>query len=559
MRILMNLACVPAFVLAVQLPGLAFGQSTNLGASEATADVQVVSTAVPQLPLWRDVPWTETLDPERRLDLPMSVGGTSSGRLENSVRLPDQGEHHYVLGEHEGRDTHWGGGVIVQAILDASAWAEQRYPDMRVGVGNISVRPGGSLVWSRSHHCGRDADLAFRYLDENGEPVEAQGLHVVRSDLTVREPAGWRVDVPRTWAIVEGLLVTHGGSMQWIFVSQPLKDAMLDHAVEIGVDQTIVAMASNVLHQPGDSRPHDDHLHLRVYCTALEASEGCVDRAPFWEHADLHDELLRGRMREFAEALVESPDVADKVLERIRNSGLSRQLPELFGALPDFSPAVQEQVVELVILQNDRTWLDHLAEVAPRMRSESSQRLVVTAMRRLAYNEDAERFLPLLQFRAEAGVSLAAIAAEALQRLRHPSVVVGLASLSTSSNPLEATHAARALCRMTAIGGSDGLCDTSPLVGTPEWHDFWLQQVDLLSELPDDSEVVARLQSAGLVEGDVRSDADAWVALLAHPLDWVQFSAERMLCRAFDESLSAPEDSVEERQEWWSRRIRRRR
>jgi hypothetical protein len=90
-----------------------------------------------------------------------------------------------------------------------------------------------------------------------------------------------------------------------------------------------------------------------------------------------------------------------------------------------------------------------------------------------------------------------------------------------------------------------------------EWHDFWLQQVDLLGELPDDDEIVERFQEAGLVTGDIRDDASAWVALLAHPSDWVRFSAERMLCRHFGESLSPPEADTEERQEWWSRRIRR--
>jgi len=518
-----------------------------------------LSTAVPHIPPWRDVPWTETLAPDRRLSLPLSVGGTSNGEILNAVHLPAQGEHHYVLGDHEGRDTHWGGGVLVQAIEDASEWAERRYPGMRVGVGNLSVRSGGPLYWSRSHHSGRDADLAFRYLNETGEPVEAQGLYVVRSDLTVREPAGWSVDVPRTWAIVEGLLVTHGDAIQWLFVSQPLKDAMLEHAAEIGVSPAVLAMASVVLHQPGDSRPHDDHLHLRVYCTANEATERCVNRPPFWDHADLHSQLLQARMREFARGILENPDAAERILELMRNSDLIRQLPVLFDVLPDLAAGVQEQVVELAILQNDRTWITRLAEVAPRMRDEASQRLVITAMRRLAHNDDAEAFIPLFDFRADEGVSLASLAAEALQRLRDPEVVVALASLSMSVNPEEAGHASRALCRMTAVGGPDGLCDTSPLRGSIEWRDFWLQQVDLLGDLPEDDELTERFQEAGLVNGDVRSDSGSWVALLAHPMDWVRFSAERMLCRAFGESLSAPEDTAEERQEWWSRRVRRRR
>lgn len=547
------------FMVMLHAPVSAQAQTQADSAALTDTRLPALSTAVPQIPPWRDVPWTETLDPGRRLSLPLSAGGTSNGELLNAVHLPAQGEYHYVLGDHEGRDTHWGGGILVQAIEDASEWAERRHPGMRVGVGNLSVRSGGPLVWSRSHHSGRDADLAFRYLNETGDPVEAQGLYVVRSDLSVREPAGWSVDVPRTWAIVEGLLVTHGAAIQWVFVSQPLKDALLEHAFEIGVSPAIAAMASVVLHQPGDSRPHDDHLHLRVYCTANEAMEGCINRAPFWDHADLHSALLQARMREFANGILENPEAAERILERIRNSDLMQQLPELFTVLPELTPHIQEQVVELAILQNDRGSITRLAEVAHRMRDEASQRRVITAMRRLAHNDDAEAFVPLFDFRADEGVSLASLSAEALQRLRDPNVVVALASLSMSANSLEAGHASRALCRMTAVGGPDGLCDTSPLLGTVEWRDFWLQRVDLLGELPGDDDLAERFRAAGLVNGDVRSDTSAWVTLLTHPMDWVQFSAERMLCRTFGEELSAPEDTPEERQEWWSRRVRGRR
>jgi hypothetical protein len=34
------------------------------------------------------------------------------------------------------------------------------------------------------------------------------------------------------------------------------------------------------LHQPGDSAPHDDHLHLRIYCSQNDRPLGCVDRGP---------------------------------------------------------------------------------------------------------------------------------------------------------------------------------------------------------------------------------------------------------------------------------------
>jgi hypothetical protein len=35
-----------------------------------------------------------------------------------------------------------------------------------------------------------------------------------------------------------------------------------------------------VLHQPGDSLPHDDHFHVRIYCPVGDRHAWCVDRAP---------------------------------------------------------------------------------------------------------------------------------------------------------------------------------------------------------------------------------------------------------------------------------------
>jgi penicillin-insensitive murein endopeptidase len=34
------------------------------------------------------------------------------------------------------------------------------------------------------------------------------------------------------------------------------------------------------LKQPGDSARHDDHLHVRVYCTPSDRRLGCVDLGP---------------------------------------------------------------------------------------------------------------------------------------------------------------------------------------------------------------------------------------------------------------------------------------
>jgi hypothetical protein len=44
-----------------------------------------------------------------------------------------------------------------------------------------------------------------------------------------------------------------------------------------------VWQAETVLMEPGDSLPHDDHIHLRIACTPEESVAGCAGGGPYWE------------------------------------------------------------------------------------------------------------------------------------------------------------------------------------------------------------------------------------------------------------------------------------
>jgi hypothetical protein len=42
---------------------------------------------------------------------------------------------------------------------------------------------------------------------------------------------------------------------------------LIQHALATGDDPDLIWRAENVLLEPADSLPHDDHLHLRVACS----------------------------------------------------------------------------------------------------------------------------------------------------------------------------------------------------------------------------------------------------------------------------------------------------
>ena len=45
-------------------------------------------------------------------------------------------------------------------------------------------------------------------------------------------------------------------------------------------NEELIEHAEAILKQPGDTLPHDDHLHLRIYCSPTDRSLGCKDGGP---------------------------------------------------------------------------------------------------------------------------------------------------------------------------------------------------------------------------------------------------------------------------------------
>ena len=83
-------------------------------------------------------------------------------------------------------------------------------------------------------------------------------------------------DVPRNWALIQGLVEAAGaGALQYIFVADWLRDMLLEHARSQGADAALIATASRLMMQPRATLAHNDHFHLRLYCSAHDIASGC--------------------------------------------------------------------------------------------------------------------------------------------------------------------------------------------------------------------------------------------------------------------------------------------
>src|SRR5256885_2299599 len=80
-----------------------------------------------------------------------------------------------------------------------------------------------------------------------------------------------------SWILVRALLSDPAVDVQYLFISEGLKQLLLDHAEAIKEPTELIERARLVLHQPVGALPHDDHLHLRIYCPAGDRILGCKD------------------------------------------------------------------------------------------------------------------------------------------------------------------------------------------------------------------------------------------------------------------------------------------
>ncbi len=208
------------------------------------------------------------------------MGTSSRGLLINGDHMPRKGDNYRF---YHGGDRRWGTPEVIGMLKRVAACVAEEHPGSTLEIGDISSRTGGFIGGHRSHRTGRDVDLAFYSADIQRRPVNASPLvHFDRFGVGVREERTVVFDTQRNWKLVEAMLDDGEAQVQWIFVSDGLKAKLLQWALDNNRDIETIEKAASVLHQPGDSAPHDDHFHVRVYCPENEFGAGCRDVRPFW-------------------------------------------------------------------------------------------------------------------------------------------------------------------------------------------------------------------------------------------------------------------------------------
>lgn len=226
----------------------------------------------------------------------VSTGLSSRGRLRRPAKLELIGSGFKVPERWKARGFQYGVEELVAALGRAASTVRGRAKKITLGVADLSPQRGGKSKWHSSHQSGRDVDLIFYSSDEQGKPLappendmiryDGDGKPYIRGKGTYNDGI-WqerRFDTARNWALVEALLADPTIRVQWIFVSQPLEDRLVDYAERHKKPRWLVEYARAVMYDPPDAPTHSDHFHVRIYCPRDDRFHGCVDRGVVWQH-----------------------------------------------------------------------------------------------------------------------------------------------------------------------------------------------------------------------------------------------------------------------------------
>jgi penicillin-insensitive murein endopeptidase len=259
--------------------------------------------------------------------LSTSIGSPSNGHLQGGVPLPLLAEG---LRYNDRRDANarYATVEVIAAIQRAARVVATRFPQSELVVNDISLPAGGRIAHHGSHRAGRDADILFylrgddgAYTPSVGAPIDPDGIGFDFKDLSqASDDLRVHFDAQRTWHFVAALLEDPDAYVQRIFVAEHLRTMLLAAAAREQAKAATIAQFADVTCQP--SYPHDDHLHVRWFCSLEDLRAGCEDLPPLypWRKEALAaagiEPTLAARTRAVDPAPLTTQEEADRAVKR---------------------------------------------------------------------------------------------------------------------------------------------------------------------------------------------------------------------------------------------------
>lgn len=199
-----------------------------------------------------------------------SVGSPTDGRLHGGAELAPS----RALQLKNPSGPRWGLPRLVALLERAAERVAQRFGGSVLVVGDLSRRQGGELGGHKSHESGRDADVAFFFVDAKGHRVAAAEFHPVDESGVATDDRSLYLDDARNWALIQAWVTDPAARVEHVFVADHLRERLLRYARNKGAYLPVLHRAAQVLKQPSRGLSHDDHFHVRIACPLGQQS--CV-------------------------------------------------------------------------------------------------------------------------------------------------------------------------------------------------------------------------------------------------------------------------------------------
>ncbi len=549
----------------------------------AKESVRILPQVAPPPPLSEDTWLMPDIDlrrpqfpylPDEDQGVSRSIGNVVDGYLINSARLPLPHPHLVVLPIQFQRRLIFSTDEMLELVADAAQHVAKSFEGSVLHLGNFSAEGGGDIPYSVSHNSGRDADIAFFVVDAAGNPTVLPDLLPLKGDGTFTgEPdtqyqdQTYYFDVQRNWAFIEGLLLSKAATIQYVFVSNPLRNLLLDYARKSNASPALIARAQTILTQPGGALPHDDHFHIRTYCSESDMRSGCIDTgrltAEFRSYVNARNQtiaksqkLLHSKKSDHRVAAVQrlsvmqataaGNDIANLLDDkdpRVRAAS-ARALADLGGSKSTaFVNAISKQITSE---QNPQALAEQLAALGTLGGTTSSQTL-----RKFLDHPRPISMLDTLNFDARTIAAGALVALEDVQPI--PSLIAMLAEDDMDLR----VQAARALQILTnhQFGGDWRTNDIETRqIDIASWENWY----EIHKKMTRDQWLALGFQQAGF---DVKrlSILHVWeICRAISHADYLSYNAQRTLMRLAKKQTNSLAWSKEDASFFWRRWFERR-
>ena len=207
-----------------------------------------------------------------------SIGDTRDGYMINGQPLPSPSliiRQHPVQYE---RGLIYGTQNLIKVLMDTAQTMQKKFPGTIMYMGNMGAREGGDIPYSISHNSGRDADIGFYYTDEKGKFFHPNHLYKINRNLQTRTEEGKTLtfDLEKNTTLVETLLTHPKINLQFIFLAKYIRNAVQKELVRRGASEDLLNRFEQVVQAQA---AHNDHFHIRIYCSNEDICAGCIDKS----------------------------------------------------------------------------------------------------------------------------------------------------------------------------------------------------------------------------------------------------------------------------------------